>query len=154
MSKCTAGIICLVADYTPFCTEQLCAEQADCIQDPANIDSLCVGSTRVPPTTATQFYGTCPSGFTLGPGQTCVDENECQLEREICGSVTYGKCENLFGSYECKCRVPKNNKQRLIFNLRGKCNRINVRTMPKKSGKTDNIRLVLSMFTKQRQLKS
>ena len=65
---------------------------------------------------ATQvFYGSCPSGFQkIENSMACEDENECVMDSNICGSPIYGKCENLIGSFVCKCRMPKKSRK-LIF---------------------------------------
>ena len=71
LSHCNEQMICYVADYVPFCTAELCNQQAQCIQDPTNIDSLCVSPTRLPHVSTTQFYGACPAGFSSAPGNVC-----------------------------------------------------------------------------------
>ena len=61
------------------------------------------------------FYGSCPSGFQkIENSMACEDENECLMDSNICGSPIYGKCENLIGSFVCKCRMPKKSRK-LIF---------------------------------------
>ncbi|KAI8779431.1 hemicentin-1, partial [Biomphalaria glabrata] len=42
----------------------------------------------------------CPAGFTSrGPGQPCIDIDECRLSPRVC----LYRCRNTWGSYECLC---------------------------------------------------
>ena len=130
LSGCRTEEQCEVVNYIPFCRPDLCQKNVECIQDPTDIETLCVSTTRMPGLSsknwifyrvlfiapATQvFYGSCPSGFQkIENSMACEDENECLMDSNICGSPIYGKCENLIGSFVCKCRMPKKSRK-LIF---------------------------------------
>ena len=78
LSGCRTEEQCEVVNYIPFCRPDLCQKNVECIQDPTDIETLCVSTTRMPGLSsknwifyrvlfiapATQvFYGSCPSGF-------------------------------------------------------------------------------------------
>ena len=51
---------------------------------------------------STGYLCTCPKGFSIDPNNTkhCIDINECAKFGSHCSQI----CENLEGTYECKCR--------------------------------------------------
>ncbi|XP_076668059.1 uncharacterized protein LOC143368830 isoform X1 [Andrena cerasifolii] len=46
----------------------------------------------------------CPRGFELGPGNKCIDVDECQRNPNPCGR-TMQRCVNTIGSYKCVSRL-------------------------------------------------
>ena len=48
LSGCRSEEMCEVINYIPFCRTDLCQKNVECLQDPANRDTLCVSTTRMP----------------------------------------------------------------------------------------------------------
>ena len=48
LSGCRSEEMCEVINYIPFCRTDLCQKNVECLQDPTNLDTLCVSTTRMP----------------------------------------------------------------------------------------------------------
>lgn len=48
LSGCRTEEQCEVVNYIPFCRPDLCQKNVECIQDPTDIETLCVSTTRMP----------------------------------------------------------------------------------------------------------
>ncbi|CAC5378602.1 FBN2_3 [Mytilus coruscus] len=71
-----------------------CRDLDECTTMQHNCQHECVN-------TVGSFQCGCMTGFRRGPGQQCIDINECNENPRLCGPG--GTCHNTRGSYRCTC---------------------------------------------------
>eukprot|EP00735_Rhodelphis_limneticus_P003408 TRINITY_DN1487_c0_g1::TRINITY_DN1487_c0_g1_i1::g.27160::m.27160 TRINITY_DN1487_c0_g1::TRINITY_DN1487_c0_g1_i1::g.27160 ORF type:complete len:472 (+),score=111.93,sp/P35555/FBN1_HUMAN/40.00/9e-36,sp/P35555/FBN1_HUMAN/35.56/6e-29,sp/P35555/FBN1_HUMAN/39.83/9e-29,sp/P35555/FBN1_HUMAN/30.00/4e-24,sp/P35555/FBN1_HUMAN/36.32/1e-23,sp/P35555/FBN1_HUMAN/36.97/4e-21,sp/P35555/FBN1_HUMAN/33.71/6e-21,sp/P35555/FBN1_HUMAN/35.06/3e-18,sp/P35555/FBN1_HUMAN/39.15/5e-18,sp/P35555/FBN1_HUMAN/41.55/5e-17,sp/P355 len=86
-----------VASHTSHSMRHLLSEEVDvCVSE----QYTCGSHATCFPLSSTEFECRCNSGFS-GDGHTCIDINECHVDRGRCGRGSL--CINTVGSYQCEC---------------------------------------------------